>query len=181
MNVSETNPVALLTPTYAPHLELCTLLCESVDRHVTSFAKHYLLVPDCDLALFSRFASDRRVVIPASAFLPRWLRPLPRMFRRKRRQFWWSLRAKPVSGWHVQQLLKIAATIALPHQRFCILDCDIVLFRLVVALSYGHRWGGIVSWGVTGRKRRLVRTVQSSFSRHVSPVADTTLAFEVCA
>jgi hypothetical protein len=129
MNVSETNPVALLTPTYAPHLELCTLLCESVDRHVTSFAKHYLLVPDCDLALFSRFASDRRVVIPASAFLPRWLRPLPRMFRRKRRQFWWSLRAKPVSGWHVQQLLKIAATIALPHQRFCILDCDIVLFR----------------------------------------------------
>jgi hypothetical protein len=129
MNVSETNPVALLTPTYAPHLDLCTLLCESVDRHVTSFAKHYLLVPDCDLALFSRFASERRVVIPASAFLPRWLRPLPWMFRRKRRQFWWSLRAKPASGWHVQQLLKIAATVALPHQRFCILDSDIVLFR----------------------------------------------------
>jgi len=129
MNISETNSVALLTPTYAPHLELCTLLCESVDRHVTSFAKHYLLVPDCDLAYFAHFASERRVVIPASAFLPRWLRPLPRMFRRKRRQFWWSLRAKPVSGWHVQQLLKIAATIALPHQRFCILDSDIVLFR----------------------------------------------------
>lgn len=123
------NPVALLTPTYGRDLEICRLLCESVDRHVTSFSKHYLLVPDSDLPLFAPLASDRRVVIPASTFLPGWLRPLPRIIQRKRRQFWWSLRAKPVSGWHVQQLLKIAATITLPHQRYCILDSDIVFFR----------------------------------------------------
>jgi hypothetical protein len=121
--------VALLTPTYARDLELCKLLCESVDRHVTSFDKHYLLVPDSDYDLFSRFISDRRAVIPASAFLPAWLRPMPRMFHRKRRQFWWSFRAKPVSGWHVQQFLKIAAAMALPHERYCILDSDIVFFR----------------------------------------------------
>lgn len=123
------NQVALLTPTYGRDLEICTLLCESVDRHVTSFAKHYLLVPDCDLALFAPLASERRVIIPASAYLPSWLRPLPRIVQRKRRQFWWSLRAKPVSGWHVQQFLKIAAVMALPHQRYCILDSDIVFFR----------------------------------------------------
>jgi hypothetical protein len=123
------NPVALLTPTYGRDLELCTLLCESVDRHVTSFSKHYLLVPDCDVELFSHFESDRRTVIAASEFLPTWLRPLPRIVQRKRRQFWWSLRAKPVSGWHVQQFLKIAATISLPHHRYCILDSDIVFFR----------------------------------------------------
>ena len=105
----EMNPVALLTPTYGRDLELCTLLCESVDRHVTSFSKHYLLVPDCDLALFSRFESQRREVLPASQFLPKWLRPLPRIVQRKRRQYWWSFRTKPVSGWHVQQYLKIAA------------------------------------------------------------------------
>lgn len=122
-------PVALLTPTYGRDLELCTLLCESVDRHVKSFSKHYLLVPDCDLPLFTHLAGERRVVIPASAYLPGWLRPLPRIVQRKRRQFWWSLRAKPVSGWHVQQFLKIAATIALPHPRYCILDSDIVFFR----------------------------------------------------
>jgi hypothetical protein len=125
----EMTSVALLTPTYARDLELCTLLCESVDRHVSSFDKHYLLVPDSDYDLFSRFVSDRRSVIPASAFLPSWLRPMPRMFRRKRRQFWWSIRAKPVSGWHVQQLLKIAAAMSLPHERYCILDSDIVFFR----------------------------------------------------
>lgn len=123
------NPVALLTPTYGRDLEICKLLCESVDRHVTSFSKHYLLVPDSDLPLFAPLASDRRIIIPASTFLPDWLRPLPRIVQRKRRQFWWSLRAKPVSGWHVQQFLKIAATITLPHDRYCILDSDIVFFR----------------------------------------------------
>ena len=87
----EMNPVALLTPTYGRDLELCTLLCESVDRHVGSFSKHYLLVPDCDLPLFSHFESERRSVLPASKFLPKWLRPLPRIVQRKRRQYWWSL------------------------------------------------------------------------------------------
>jgi hypothetical protein len=123
------NPVALLTPTYGRDLELCALLCESVDRHVSGFDMHYLLVPDHDVALFSRFESARRKVLPASSFLPSWLKPLPRIVQRKRRQFWWSLRAKPVSGWHVQQLLKIAAVDTLPFKRFCILDSDIVFFR----------------------------------------------------
>ena len=125
----EMNPVALLTPTYGRDLELCALLCESVDRHVSSFSKHYLLVPDCDLPLFAHFESERRCVLPASKFLPKWLRPLPRIIQRNRRQYWWSFRTAPVSGWHVQQLLKIAAAIALPEQRYCILDSDVVFFR----------------------------------------------------
>jgi hypothetical protein len=125
----EIDEVALLTPTYGRDLELCALLCESVDRHVSSFSKHYLLVPDCDLPLFSRFESEHRIILPASQFLPKWLRPLPSIFQRKRRQYWWSFRAKPASGWHVQQILKIAATIALPHRRFCVLDSDVVFFR----------------------------------------------------
>jgi Family of unknown function (DUF6492) len=123
------NPVALLTPTYGRDLELCALLCESVDCHVGSFAKHYLLVPDCDLPLFAQFESERRSVLPASKFLPKWLRPLPRFVQRKRRQYWWSLRTKPISGWHVQQFLKISATILLPHERYCLLDSDVVFFR----------------------------------------------------
>ncbi len=132
------NPVALLTPTYGRDLKLCTLLCESVDRHVTSFSKHYLLVPDCDLSLFSHFESERRSVLPASMFLPDWLRPLPRIIQRKRRQYWWSFRAKPASGWHVQQLIKIAATMSLPHERYCILDSDIVFFRDFDLARFGY-------------------------------------------
>jgi hypothetical protein len=125
----EMNPVALLTSTYGRDLEPCTLLCESVDRHVSSFSKHVLLVPDSDLPLFAHLQSERRSVIPASTYLPKWLWPLPRIVQRKGAQFWWSFRTKPVSGWQVQQLLKIAATILLPYERYCILDSDVVFFR----------------------------------------------------
>jgi Family of unknown function (DUF6492) len=125
----EMNRVALLTSTYGRDLESCTLLCESVDRHVGSFSKHYLLVPDCDLPLFSHLQSERREVLPASTFLPYWLRPLPRAIARKGRQTWWSFRTRPVSGWQVQQYLKIAAILALPYERTCILDSDMVFFR----------------------------------------------------
>jgi hypothetical protein len=125
----EMHPVALLTSTDGRDLELCTLLCESVDRHVSSFSKHVLLVPDCDLPLFAHLQSERRSVIPASTYLPKWLRPLPRIVQSKRRQFWWSFRTRPVSGRHLQQLLKIAATIVLPYERYCILDPDVVFFR----------------------------------------------------
>jgi hypothetical protein len=62
-------------------------------------------------------------------FLPHWLRPLPRIIQRNRRQYWWSFRTKPVSGWHVQQFLKIAATNSLPDRRYCILDSDVAFFR----------------------------------------------------
>ncbi|SHN68606.1 hypothetical protein SAMN05444170_1385 [Bradyrhizobium erythrophlei] len=125
----EQSSVALLTPTYARDLSLCALLCESVDRHARSFSKHYLLVPDSDLALFSHFEGPQRTVLSASQFLPGWLRPLPSIIRRQRRQHWWSLRARPVSGWHIQQILKIAAAATLAHSRFCIFDSDVVLFR----------------------------------------------------
>jgi hypothetical protein len=125
----EHDRVALLTPTYARDLAICELLCDSVDRHARSFSRHYLLVPDSDFALFSRFESARRAVLPASQFLPAWLRPLPAIIRRQRRQHWWSFRARPVSGWHIQQILKFAAAATLPHSRYCMLDSDVVLFR----------------------------------------------------
>jgi hypothetical protein len=36
--------MCLVTPTYWRDLELCELLCESIDRYVTSFEKHFLIV-----------------------------------------------------------------------------------------------------------------------------------------
>lgn len=120
---------ALITPTYSHDLERCTLLCESVDRYVASFANHYLIVPDDELALFARFDRGRRQVLPLSQFMPRWLKPLPRFVRRNNRQYWWAWRGKPVNGWHVQQLAKIAAAAFVPETVICILDSDVVFFR----------------------------------------------------
>ena len=107
--------VALITPTYSRDLERCALLCESVDRHVSGFSKHYLIVPDDELALFAKFDNGRRLVLPLSQLLPSWLKPLPRFIRRKSRRYWWSLRGKPVSGWHVQQFAKIATAHLVPE------------------------------------------------------------------
>jgi hypothetical protein len=123
------NAVALITPTYSHDFERCTLLCESVDRYVSSFTRHYLIVPDEELALFAKFASERRVVLPVSELLPRWLRSLPRFITRKNRRYWWSMGAKPVNGWHVQQFAKIAAASMVQEPLSCVLDSDIVFFR----------------------------------------------------
>jgi hypothetical protein len=121
--------IGLVTPTYGRDLELCALLCESVDRYVTSFSKHYLIVPDEELPLFVRFNSERRVVLPTSRLLPSWLKPLPSFIRRGSRRYWWSRRSLPVSGWHVQQFTKIGAAATLPEDRYCLLDSDVVFFR----------------------------------------------------
>jgi hypothetical protein len=128
----------LVTPTYGRDLERCALLCESVDRYVTSFTKHYLIVVDDELPLFAAFNSARRQVLPLSQLLPSWLKPLPRFVRRKHRRYWWSLRAMPVSGWHVQQFVKILAASAFPEPRTCMLDSDVVFFRPFDASAFAQ-------------------------------------------
>ena len=123
-------PVALLTPTYGRDLELCTLLCESVDRHVTSFSKHYLLVPDCDSAAVRSF----RERTPESYF------PHPNSCPNGCGRCRASSSASGVNiggrfepsrsaAGTCSSILKIAATMSLPHQRYCILDSDVVFFR----------------------------------------------------
>jgi hypothetical protein len=136
MAAAEPNSVTLVTPTYWRDLALCELLCETVDRWIDGFDKHYLIVADDDQPLFAKLEGVRREVIAASELLPRWLRPLPAFLRRGTRRYWWSLRTKPVSGWHVQQLLKLAAAATLDGPRFCIVDSDVAFFRRFDLAAY---------------------------------------------
>src|SRR5689334_10510496 len=129
MPSADTSSLTLITPSYWRDLGLCQLLCETVDRQLHPFAKHYLVVADDDVPLFSGLNSRHREVLASSDLLPSWLKPLPRFLRRGSRRYWWSFRSKPVSGWHVQQLLKFAAAATLPGNRFCVLDSDVAFFR----------------------------------------------------
>lgn len=120
--------VSLITPSHRKDLERATLLIESIDRHVTSFERHYVIVHDEDLDVFKQFHGGRRVVLPVSQFLPPWLHQIPHL-RWRGRSYWCSFRAKPVSGWHTQQLVKIKAAASLPEDRYFLIDSDNVFFR----------------------------------------------------
>ena len=122
-------PVALVTPSYCGDFERFSLLCDSIDRRVAGYERHYVIVSDDELPLFQAFNSKRRIVLPSSRLLPRWLRLAPRVRLRNGRKVWWSFRARPVHGWHVQQILKIAAAMEMPEQRFCLIDSDNVFVR----------------------------------------------------
>ncbi len=121
--------VGLITPSYFGDLERFSLLCDSIDRRVSGYERHYVIVSDDDMPLFRRFGGARRIVLPSSRFLPRWLRLAPWVRLANGRKIWWSFRDRPVHGWHVQQMLKIAASMEMPEQRFFLVDSDIVFFR----------------------------------------------------
>lgn len=123
------NRIALITPTYRGDLEQFELLCESIDLRLSGYERHYVIVNDDDMPLFAKFAAGRRIVIPCSRFLPRWLRLVPPFLLRNGRRVWWSFRSRPVHGWHIQQIIKIAAALELPQQRFCLIDSDNVMIR----------------------------------------------------
>jgi len=120
--------VGLITPSHRNDLERFAVLCDSIDRRVTGYQTHYVIVNDDDVPLFAPYSRPNRVILPASRLLPSWLKLLP-LVSRKGRRIWWSFRSKPVHGWHIQQILKIAAVLQLPEQRFCIVDSDNVFVR----------------------------------------------------
>lgn len=120
--------VGLLTLSHRGDLERCALLFDSIDRHVPDRGTHYVVVDDEDVGLFARFRRGDRQILPLSRFIPRWLRPIPAM-RWRGRRYWWSLYGKPISGWHIQQIVKIEAVRRLPEERFCLIDSDIYFFR----------------------------------------------------
>ena len=121
--------VALITPTHRGDLDRFSLLCDSIDRFVSGYERHYVIVNDDDVPFFARFENDRRTVLPGSRFLPPWLKQLPPFLLRKGRRTWWSFRTAPLHGWHIQQILKISGILQLPEQRYCIIDSDNVFFR----------------------------------------------------
>src|ERR1019366_8061572 len=69
--------VALLTPSHSKDIERFALLCDSIDACLTGYSKHYVIVNDDDVPLFAKYQSEKRVVVPVSRYLPKWLWALP--------------------------------------------------------------------------------------------------------
>ncbi|MBN9071133.1 MAG: hypothetical protein J0H34_05905 [Rhizobiales bacterium] len=120
---------ALVTASYAPDLERCRLLCETVDRHVTGFEKHYLLVEGRDVPLFRQLESSRRVVIDERDILPNWLHALDDPLSGFRRRVWLSWRIPPLRGWHVQQLRRIGIAGLAGEDALIFCDSDVMFLK----------------------------------------------------
>lgn len=129
-----TATVNLVTPSYSRDFESCRLLCDSIDLFVTGYDRHYLVVSDEDLPLFSKLKSSKREVVCDSDLLPGALRALPDFLKWKGRQYYWAFGAGlPVYGWHIQQLRKFAMTLSQPCPRVICIDSDNCFVRSIHA------------------------------------------------
>ena len=113
---------AIVTASYAPDFERCRLLCETLDRHVSGAAHHYILVEHRDINLFRQLETGHRSVVDERELLPRWLHAFDDPLSLFRRRVWLSLKTQPLRGWHVQQLRRIA--IAAHAREDVLIFCD---------------------------------------------------------
>ena len=125
----DVNSAVLVTPSYGADFERCRLLCETVDRHVAGFSKHYLLVEGRDVAQFNTLRSLHREVIDERDLLPSWLKSFADPTSLIRRRIWLSLRTRPLRGWHVQQMRRIALAKAVSEQTLIYVDSDVAFLR----------------------------------------------------
>lgn len=131
------NPtITLLTMSFRGDLDLCRLLCETVDRQVPAEFPHILAVPKADLPLFRSLANARRLLITQEELLPPWLFriPLPsprlrRLLRLPRRNVYVSLGGSFVRGWIAQQMMKLAAACRVGGDVILHVDSDVAFVR----------------------------------------------------
>lgn len=135
------NDVCLLTPTWSGDREHFALLRASLDRSALASVPHYAVVQTEDMALFEHFGGSLRMRSTADI--------LPRGVERRR------IRARKLSdhlghrftklagsfalrtggwpdwvrytGWHTQQLAKLAAVAQSEHETVVVMDSDLVV------------------------------------------------------
>jgi Family of unknown function (DUF6492) len=120
---------AIITASFAPDLERCRLLCETIDKHVTGFSKHYILVEHNDVSLFKQLESPHRVIIDEMDLFPKWIRAYPDPFYFGQRRIWLSLRTLPLRGWHAQQLRRIAIGEKIGEDALFYCDSDVAFLK----------------------------------------------------
>lgn len=129
---------SIVTASYGPDFERCQLLCETMDRYLSGHSKHYLLVEKRDVALFRQLQGPRREVIDERELLPGWLRPYSDPSSFFRRRIWLSARTKPLRGWHVQQLRRIAIAKLANDENLIYVDSDVAFVRPFDVATFAH-------------------------------------------
>jgi hypothetical protein len=147
--------MVVVTPTYAPDLDLFSDLHESVLRWFPTDVRHLAVVNDSDVTLFRRFEGPRCRVISVGDVLPRSVRALPVG------KLWVNLRrpVPPLRGWIIQQLVKLAVAEQTPERVIVLADSDLVFIRPITLDTFAP----------DGRVRLYKKNegVDASLSRHL--------------
>lgn len=124
--------VGIITPSYAPDLELCADLNASVMRYCDDAVVHHIVVPSRDMTKFLPLANPRTRIHSVDEFLPRSLRQIPGM------NLWLNIRhpLPPVRGWIAQQIVKLSAAASIKTDIALLVDSDVALIRPVSSLIY---------------------------------------------
>lgn len=139
MTMPRDRTAAIVTASYAPDLERCRLLCETIDEHVTGHSRHYILVERGDVALFRQLETRNRIVVDERELLPAWLRSVSDPTSFFKRRVWFSTRTPPLRGWHVQQLRRIGIAAKATEDALVYVDSDVVFLK---PFDCGAFWQG---------------------------------------
>ncbi|AOH83780.1 hypothetical protein AWL63_07160 [Sphingomonas panacis] len=125
---------AIITPTYRNDLEIVRGLCASVDAFVGADIHHYLVVPRGQYRLFADLNGPRRTVTVIEDVLPRGFFKLPLPARlpftgRALREGWVVPGRWRVSGWIIQQIVKLSADRICDAELLLFIDSDVRLLR----------------------------------------------------
>ena len=111
---------AIVTPTFRGDFERCSLLVESVDRHVPRSVHHYLVVDRRDVPMFRPLASARTRLLVVEDIIPWWIVRVPGV-----RRFWWSWRSRPIKNWILQQIVKLSVPRVVDEETLFYVDSDV--------------------------------------------------------
>lgn len=124
--------LAVITPSYAPDIELCRDLNRSVLAFTSQPVMHHIIVPRRDLKLFSRLKGPRTRVLSVDEIMPKHMIGVPKA------NMWLNLRrpVPPVRGWVMQQLVKIQAVAQIEAEVSLLVDSDVLLVRPVTTETF---------------------------------------------
>jgi Family of unknown function (DUF6492) len=124
--------LAVLTPSYAPDLELCRELNRSVLTWTAQDVNHHLVVPRRDYKLFAPLDGSRTRVWTVDELVPRGMLPLPKA------NAWLNLRRPypPIRGWVMQQIVKLVAASKLEADVLVLADSDVTFVRPITVDTF---------------------------------------------
>ncbi len=142
MNLPPAPSVAFVTVSYAPDRDRCALLSRSLEAFAPSF-EHWIVVDNADRQSFRALENERTTVLTTEEVLPLWLRRLNLRKLELRSNLWLQARGKPVRGWLLQQMVKLATAEVVTADVVVHADSDVVLLRSFQPESLVDREGRV--------------------------------------